>query len=120
MARGLAYRLQSRVKYWQKRLLLSDWSITVLVGALDDLDERADCDAKPQYKEGVIRLDPKKIPEAEWDAYCVHELLHCVTWRLEALAEEWGRSESQYVVARETAETVVTDLERIILGLAKR
>lgn len=120
MPRSIAYRLQSRVKYWQKRLLLADWNITVLVGALDDHEERADCDAKPQYKEAVIRLDPKKIPPDELDGFCIHELLHCVTWRLEALAEEWGRSESQYVVARETAETVVTELERIILGLTTK
>jgi hypothetical protein len=36
------------------------------------------------------------------------------------LAEEWGRSESQYQFARDAAETVVTDLERIILNLTKR
>jgi hypothetical protein len=116
----MARSVTAAVRYWQKRLLLSDWAIKVQVGALDDLDERADCDAKPQYKEAVLRFDPAKIPPSELDAFCVHELLHCVTWRLEALAEEWGRSESQYIVARETAETVVTDLERIILGLAKR
>jgi hypothetical protein len=117
VARSLAER---RLRYWQKKLLLSDWKITVLVGALDEHDERADCDAKPHYKEGIIRLDPEKIPPLELDAFCVHELLHLVTWRLEALAEAWGRSESQYIVARETAETVVTDLERIILNLTRR
>jgi hypothetical protein len=115
----VARSLVARVRAWQKKLLLSDWKISVQVGALDD-GSRADCDAKPEYKEAVIRLDPEKIPPDEIDGFCVHELLHCHTWRLEALAEEWGRSESQYVFARETAEAVVTDLERIILALTKR
>ena len=115
----MARRLVAKVRSWQKKLLLSDWKIEVLVGALDD-GCRADCDAKPEYKEAVIRLDPDKIPLAEMDGFICHELLHCHTWRLESLAEEWGRSESQYVFAREVAEGVVTDLERIILNLTKR
>jgi hypothetical protein len=117
MARRVTHPIERRLRQWQKKLLLQDWKITVLVGALDEHDEKADCDAKPQYREALIRLDPEKIPAPEWDAFCVHELLHVITWRLEALAEEWGRSESQYVVARDAAETVVTDLERIILKL---
>ena len=109
----------SRVRHWQKRLLLADWKITVQVGPLDD-GSRADCDAKPEYKEALIRLDPEKIGDDEMDGFIIHELLHAHTWRLETLAEAWGRSESQYQFARDTAETVVTDLERIIRGLAKR
>lgn len=68
----------------------------------------------------MIRLDPDKISDKEIDGFCCHELLHCHTWRLESIAEVWGRSESQYQFARDTAETVVTDLERIILSLTKR
>jgi hypothetical protein len=115
----VARRVTARVRQWQKRLLLGDWKIAVQVGALDD-GSRADCDAKPEYKEALIRLDPEKIGDDELDGFICHELLHCHTWRLEALAEEWGRSESQYVFARETAEGLVTDLERIILNLTKR
>jgi hypothetical protein len=111
--------IKSRVKHWQKKLLLGDWKITVEVGPLDD-GSRADCDAKPEYREAVIRIDPDRVTDEELDGFCVHELLHCHTWRLEQLAEEWGRSESQYEFARNTAETVVTDLERIILNLTKR
>jgi hypothetical protein len=113
----VARSVTARVRAWQKRLCLQDWKITVLVGALDD-GARADCDARPEYREAVIRLDPDKISADELDAFCCHELLHCHTWRLEQLAEEWGRSESQYQFARDTAETMVTDLERIILKLA--
>jgi hypothetical protein len=115
----MARSIKARVKFWQKKLLLSDWRIVVDVGPLDD-GSRADCDAKPEYREATIRLDPEKIDAEELDGFCIHELLHCHTWRLEALAEEWGRSESQYQFARDAAETVVTDLERIILNLTKR
>jgi hypothetical protein len=115
----MARSVTARVRFWQKKLLLTDWRISVEVGALDD-GSRADCDAKPEYREAVIRLDPKRVSPEELDAFCVHELLHCHTWKLEQLAENWGRSESQYQFARETAETVVTDLERIILNLTKR
>jgi hypothetical protein len=82
----MARNVTSRVKFWQKKLLLSDWKIAVEVGPLDD-GSRADCDAKPEYREAKIRLDPDKIDAEELDGFCIHELLHCHTWRLEALAE---------------------------------
>jgi hypothetical protein len=111
----------SRVRYWQKKLLLSDWKITVVVGVPDD-GSRANCDASPEYKEATLTFDPKRTPTdaGELDAWIVHELTHLVTWRLEKIAETWGRSESQYEFVRDTAETVVTEIERIILNLTKR
>jgi hypothetical protein len=115
----VARSITSRLRHWQKKLLLSDWKISVEVGALDD-GSRADCDARPEYKEAKIRLDPDKIPLDELDGFLVHELLHCHTWRLEQIAEEWGQSESRYAFVRDVAEAVVTDLERIVLNVARR
>jgi len=109
----------SLVRRWQKRLLLGDWKISVELGALDD-GAKADCDAKPEYKEATLRFDLDKVPPEELEAYVVHELIHCHTWRLEGIAEEWGLSESRYQFVRDTAESVVTELERCILNVAKR
>lgn len=120
MARRVIHPIERRLRQWQKRMLLGEWKITVLVGALDEHDERADCDAKPQYKEALIRLDPEKIAPEEWDAFCIDELTHCLTWRLEAIAETWGRSENQFKFVRDTAETVVDGLMRAILNVAKK
>jgi hypothetical protein len=113
--------IKSRVKHWQKKLLLGDWKITVVVGVPDD-GSRANCDASPEYKEATLTFDPDRIPTdpKELDSWIIHELTHCVTWPLETLAEQWGRSESQYQFARSTAESVVTNFEHIILNLTKR
>jgi hypothetical protein len=119
--RSLESVIRSRVKFWQKRLLLSDWKITVVVGVADD-GSTANCDASPEYRQAKLTFDPERMPTdlAEIDSFCLHELLHCYTWRLEAMAENWGRSESQYVLVRDVAETTVTDLERAILNITRR
>ena len=120
MARSLESVLQSRLRYWQKRLLLTDWKIGLAVGALDS-GERADCDAKPEYKEATLRLDPDRVLAEEWDGFFAHELIHCHTWPLEKLAEFWaGDDEDKYELARDRAEEVATAIEKVILNLTKR
>ncbi len=110
--------IRRRVKAWQKRLLLGGWKITVEVGPLDD-GGKADCDAKPEYREAVLRFDPEKVPDSEWDAYIVHELLHCWTWPLEKHAEYWaGDDEEKYDAVRDVAEAVVTNLEKLVLAVS--
>lgn len=115
----MAQSIVARVRRWQKKLLLGDWKITVQSGPLDT-GERADCDARPEYKEALLRFDPEKIPADELDGFVIHELLHCHTWRLEQIAEEWGQSESRYAFVRDVAEAVVTELERAILNVARK
>jgi hypothetical protein len=112
--------IKRRVRLWQKRLCLADWTIGVEVGPLED-GGRAECDAKPEYREATIRLDPERITDAEVDAYCVHELLHCWTWALEKAAENWaGEDEALYESVRDTAEQMVTNLERAFLNAARK
>lgn len=118
MARSLDATIRARVRYWQRKLLLSDWKITVVVGVADD-GSAANCDAQPEYKTAIVTFDPKKVPADQIDSFALHELLHCLTWRLEGLAEEWGLSESRYAMCREVAESTVTDLERAILNITR-
>jgi hypothetical protein len=119
MARSVAAQIRASLKRWQKKLLLSDWTITVVVGKTDD-GSAANCDAQPEYKTAVLTFDPTRIPVEQIDSFAVHELLHCHTWRLEAIAEEWGQSESRYQVVREVAETTVTSLEYAVLNVARK
>lgn len=109
--------IRRRVKAWQKKLLLGDWKIAVVIGPLDDSGEKADCDAKPEYREATLRFDPDRVPANEWDGYIVHELIHAITWPLEKAAENWaGEDEAHYDTIRDTAEQVVTNLERAFLS----
>ena len=114
-----AAKFERRVRFWQKRMLLSDWKITVEFGPIDC---KADCDAKPEYREALLRFDPDRIPDDEVDAYCAHELAHAVNWTLEGLAENSIRSndEKGYDVVRTIAETVATKWEEIVLNLQGR
>jgi hypothetical protein len=108
--------IRRRVKAWQKKLLLHGWKITVETKPLED-GAKADCDAKPEYREATLRFDPAKVPADEWDGYIVHELLHCWTWPLEKAAENWaGEDEALYESVRDTAEQTVTNLERAFLS----
>jgi hypothetical protein len=109
-----------RLRFWQKKMLLSGWKIAVEFGPLDHA-ERAECEAKPEYREALIKIDLPKVSDEEIDAYCVHELLHCWTWPLEKLAENWAfakEDDQLYESIRDTAENVVTDIERAILNIA--
>jgi hypothetical protein len=120
MARSVEVRINSRLRYWQKLLLLKEWKITLTVGALDS-GERADCDAKPEYLEATIRIDPALVPEEEWDGFFSHELIHCWTWPLEKLAEFWaGEDENKHELVRDRAEEVATNLERVLLNVTGR
>jgi len=117
-----AATIRRRVKAWQKKLLLVDWKIEVQVGAFTDDDGKpgkADCDAKPPYREAVLRFDPLRIPDNEWDDFIVHELLHVWTWPLEQHAEYWaGDDDEKYDAVRDVAEAVVTNLERVVLAVS--
>lgn len=108
--------IERRVRYWQKKLRLSEWQIKVEIGPVEC---GADAEAAPHYQNAVLRFDPTQVPEKEIDAWAVHELVHCVMWRLERQAEAWaGDDEAKYEVVRDIAETIATDLERIILNVA--
>lgn len=110
--------VRRRFRAWQKKLLLGDWKVELKFGPLEH-SEKADCDAKPEYREAVVRMDLTKIPDNEIDAYIIHELTHIWTWPIEKQAEHWaGDDESKYETVRDIAEGVVTNLERVILNVS--
>ena len=105
------------VRHWQQRLGLGDWTITIQCVTLP---HRADCDAKPEYKEALIRFDLKKIAPEDVEAYVVHELLHCHVWRLASVGEYLAKTPTEKRAVEEAEESLTTDLERLILGLMRQ
>ena len=105
------------VHQWQHRLGLGEWHIVVQCVTLP---HRADCDAKPEYKEALLRFDLKKIPAADLEAYVVHELLHCHVWRLASVGEYLAKTPTEKRAVEEAEESLTTDLERLILGLMRQ
>ena len=114
-----ARQFERRFRFWQKLMLLGEWKITTKYGPLEH-GEKADCDAKPEYREALIRFDHRKISADEVDAYCIHELVHCITWPIEQLAENSAADENSHATARFICETTATKLEEVILHVAVR
>lgn len=103
-------------------MLLADWDITLKLAPIEPGDDgedppKADCDAKPEYKEAVVRMDLRRIPDDQIDAYCVHELTHVVNWPVEQLAEQSARDANGYETARFICETVATTWQDILLNV---
>ena len=117
MAKLTKRAVTSRVKWWQKRLGLTDWQIRIEFGSDADGSDAA-CSAAPEYKFATLHFDLTKIDPAMIERYVVHELSHCFVWRLancaHALAagdkskEEWVRTEE---------ETLTTHLENLLVQL---
>lgn len=112
------HQIRRRVRYWQRRLDLTGWSVKIEIGP-DAEGASASCLAQPEYRSATVRFDPAKIPAEELDAFCVHELCHCLVWPLANAAhvmaggdgpkEEWVRT---------MEEELTTALERLIVKLA--
>jgi hypothetical protein len=80
--------LESRCRYWQKVLGLSDWTIRAeLVRpeqfANEDEGQIGECSALTQNRTAVVRvIDPRHYPTdslwpQDWEVILVHELIHC-------------------------------------------
>lgn len=77
--------IEAAVRKYQRLLNLTDWEIEII---FEDLDHRADCEARPEYKEAVLRFDPRKIKPRQIEEFAAHELVHCIVWALAAAAEQ--------------------------------
>ena len=119
-------KVTRRLHKWQKELLLADWKLIIRFEPEPDDDDvcRAGLYGEPEYLKASIYWDPDRVEietEEELDAWCIHEILHAITWRLEELAEEWaGEDPGKFKQVRNVAETTVTNLERVILSLSRK
>lgn len=112
-------QVQARVRFWKKRLRLTDWSLSVEFGKMDDGADAA-CSAAPEYRHATLHFCLEQIPLADMDHYVCHELLHTLVWPLanaahtmaagDKVKEEWVRNEE---------EGLVTALEKLFVGMAE-
>ena len=112
-----------RVKYWQKRMGLENWVITVYFKIYDSSREDGEeftSTAKTivdhTYLLASIYIKPFNLKRID-DAVIVHELLHCVFAEFSEYAERNNSQKESMVMYLE--EKTVSVLERIFLRLCK-
>ena len=119
-------KVTRRLHKWQKELLLSHVKLKIRFEPEPDDDDkcRAGLYAEPEYNKAEIYWDENRVEvetDEDLDAWCIHEILHAITWRLEELAEEWaGEDPGKFKQVRNVAETTVTNLEQVILSLSRK
>lgn len=103
------------VRHWQPRLMLDAWDIRLIVTA--SIPDLADCEARPEYLEAVIRVNPVRTPADQLEAVVVHELCHCHTWELWEAAEDGARGSADLLRAVERAhERLTSTLQRVVMA----
>jgi hypothetical protein len=82
----------------------------------------ADCDASPEYKEALIRVNTKMLPELthyEVISVAAHEMVHCIVWPLAEYTEDLCKKDAQRLeMTRKLEEGLVTSLEKVIMNIA--
>lgn len=107
------------VQIMQPLLGLQDWKLIVRYSTR--MRDTADCEASPEYKEAIIRInlnDLKGLGYNDIVATAIHEMMHCIVWPLAAWAETLSRTDRDMKICEDTEETLVTNLEKIIVPLA--
>ncbi len=112
---------------------LDRWQLSSAVAEL--IDARACCQAQPEYREATILVDTERLKTGDDLAeLVVHELTHCHTWPIHAIAEHLANAlaESAPESHRESlrkllqeqvrvaAEQTTTDVGHTYLRLLRR
>lgn len=92
-------------------LRLQHWQIEVFFQP--DLDQRAYCEAEPQYRTAKVGFDTGRIRIFECVEFAVHELAHIVTWPVAALLERSTGIEE----ATEAYEALTTEIGHIAVPM---
>jgi hypothetical protein len=104
-------------------LHLTDWKISIKFSMSKRMKVAAYCSAHPEYKIATIWVNNdqlKSMNHNEVVSTALHELIHCVVWPLGDWAEYLAKNDTQLLhVTRLHEETVVTDLEKILLPLVE-
>ena len=105
------------IERYRRPLGLADWEIRV---DFVTLPHRADCEARPEYNEAILRFDLRKIRRDQVAGFVLHELTHCLVWKLAAVGERLAAGrEADLEAVRVEEESLVTALERILLPLVE-
>lgn len=117
MANPTKREVRARVRFWQKRLRLTDWKVTFQFGKMDDEADAA-CLAQPEYRHCVLHFALDQIPLEELDSFVCHELLHTLVWPLANAAHAMaGGDKSKEEWVRTEEESLVTALEKLFVGM---
>lgn len=104
----------------QPLLNLSDWKITIRFS--NRMRDAADCEASPEYKDALIRMNTKQLKQLEYQeviATAIHEMMHCLVWPLATWTEDLcKRDESKLEMTRKLEEGLVTNLEKVLMNTA--
>lgn len=107
------------VAFLQPQLNLQDWKI--LVRYSYRMKATADCQAWPEYKQAVIRLNLKNVNRFnhyEIIMIAIHEMMHCLVWPLADWAEKLCKKDPiKKEITRQLDEALVTNLEKILTDL---
>lgn len=105
------------VEIMQPLLGLSDWKLTIRF--TKRIKHTADCEAYPEYKEAIIRMNALKLPVlSQWDivATACHEMMHCIVWPYSEFANDLCKKDTvKLEVSRKLEEGLVTNLEKIMM-----
>jgi hypothetical protein len=117
MANPTKRQVRARVKFWQKRLRLTDWKFTLQFGKMEDGADAA-CMAQPEYRHAILHFCLEQIPPEELDSFVCHEMLHTLVWPLANAAQVMaGGDASKEEWVRTVEEGLVTALEKLFVGM---
>lgn len=109
MTDALVGHIRTMLDAVREPLALDRWSIQPEIAQLEDA--RACCAASPEYREARISFDLDKLQTGdEVDEIAVHELTHCHTWPLHALAENLAQA-----LAESAPESLREPLAKLLL-----
>ena len=106
-------RITRAVPHYQQLLGLERWTVHF---GFKKAENKATCEAQPEYRTATLNFDLSKLPEPNVpiERTVLHELVHCLTWRTEALAEAAAGEDSQrYELVREIIENDVSAIEGV-------
>ncbi len=114
---------EKRVRYWTRRLGLSNWEITVDWNSQAQWDYWATVDPVRGRKEALLTMSIQIPPSQNLDRLIVHELLHLVQNPVDVVMDntkELLSQEAQVLFIRsfeEAREQVTEDLSRLVVKL---
>ncbi len=88
-------KLNSILKFWQKRLLLNDWNLSIEIVEFKRKDYRQSGDIKvfPRKMKAVILLTNNPFRDEEH--VLVHELVHLILWDYDIFCEKFALGNSK-------------------------
>lgn len=109
------------IEILQPLLNLNDWTIVVKYSRAVGTKQLATCEARPEYKQAIIRLYIKNLVNLnDYDVICtaIHEMCHCLAWPIVEWTEDLCKNDKEKLkVTQRLEEGLVTNLEKILGGL---